>query len=199
MIMKANRSLALMVLSVGLTSCELNQVISPVPEMPYRPRPVELNQPQQEEEPATTWENAPQASSYITPANNRTEVAPTPPTPAAPATPAYPKPTTPAAPVATYTPPAPANTPIRPLDMSSLPAPTPAPTTPTPSAGTDLSKITNDGPIPTALPVKGDPTRVWNPLDTSKTIRIINPKTNQPYPSGKKLKVRGTNYQFYVP
>ncbi len=81
---------------------------------------------------------------------------------------------------------------------------TPPPTeTPAPAANTapatDPKLITNTGPIPTAARVEGDPTRVWNPLDPSKKIRIINPKTNQPYPSGKKLKVRGTNFQFYVP
>lgn len=85
------------------------------------------------------------------------------------------------------------------------PSITPTPPAPTPTASnnagaTDLKQITNNnGLIPTATRVEGDPTRVWNPLDPSKTIRIINPKTNQPFPSGKKLKVRGTNYQFYVP
>ena len=75
----------------------------------------------------------------------------------------------------------------------------PATPAPAPAPAKDLQSITNTGPIPTAMPVEGDPTRVWNPLDPKKTIRIINPKTNQPYPSGKKLKVRNTNYFFYVP
>lgn len=59
-------------------------------------------------------------------------------------------------------------------------------------------KITNDGPIPVATRVEGDPTRVYNPLDPSKTIRIID-KHGNVFPSGKELKVRGTNYHFYVP
>ena len=62
----------------------------------------------------------------------------------------------------------------------------------------DPSKITNDGPIPVATRVEGDPTRVYNPLDPSKTIRIID-KNGNVFPSGKELKVRGTNYHFYVP
>lgn len=62
----------------------------------------------------------------------------------------------------------------------------------------DLSSITNDGPIPYATRVEGDPTRVYNPLNPSKTIRIID-KNGNIYPSGKELKVKGTNYHFYVP
>ncbi len=59
-------------------------------------------------------------------------------------------------------------------------------------------EITNNGPIPVATPVPGDPTRVYNPLDSSKTIRITD-KNGKVYPSGKELKVRGTNFHFYVP
>lgn len=62
----------------------------------------------------------------------------------------------------------------------------------------DLSQITNTGPIPVATRVPGDPTRVYNPLNPSKTIRVVD-KDGKPYPSGKKLKVRGTNFMFYVP
>ena len=62
----------------------------------------------------------------------------------------------------------------------------------------DLSQITNTGPIPVASRVPGDPTRVYNPLNPSKTIRVVD-KDGKPYPSGKKLKVRGTNFMFYVP
>lgn len=90
------------------------------------------------------------------------------------------------------------------------PAPTPAPA-PKPaaeakpaaaasnaSAAADPKTITNQGPIPVATRVEGDPTRVYNPLDPSKTIRVTD-KNGQPYPSGKELKVRGTNFHFYVP
>ena len=62
----------------------------------------------------------------------------------------------------------------------------------------DLSQITNTGPIPVATRVPGDPTRVYNPLNPSKTIRVVD-KDGKPYPSGKKLKVRGTNFMFFVP
>ena len=66
------------------------------------------------------------------------------------------------------------------------------------SQAVDLSQITNTGPIPVATRVPGDPTRVYNPLNPSKTIRVVD-KDGKPYPSGKKLKVRGTNFMFYVP
>ncbi len=84
-----------------------------------------------------------------------------------------------------------------------IPAPTPiqkvAPATPTQTTQpTDLSQITNNGPIPVATRVPGDPTRVYNPLNPSRTIRVVD-KDGNPYPSGKKLKVRGTNFMFYVP
>ena len=62
----------------------------------------------------------------------------------------------------------------------------------------DMSQITNTGPIPVATRVPGDPTRVYNPLNPSKTIRVVD-KNGNPYPSGKELKVRGTNFHFYVP
>ncbi len=75
---------------------------------------------------------------------------------------------------------------------------TPQPTAPSPAPATDMSKITNTGPIPVATRVPGDPTRVYNPLNPSKTIRVVD-KNGNPYPSGKELKVRGTNFHFYVP
>lgn len=78
-------------------------------------------------------------------------------------------------------------------------APPPAPASVKKSVSAAASsKITNDGPIPVATRVEGDPTRVYNPLDPSKTIRIID-KNGNVFPSGKELKVRGTNYHFYVP
>lgn len=87
---------------------------------------------------------------------------------------------------------APALTPI-----VTKPASTAQPTAAASSA-TDMSKITNTGPIPVATRVPGDPTRVYNPLNPSKTIRVVD-KNGKPYPSGKELKVRGTNFHFYVP
>ncbi len=93
---------------------------------------------------------------------------------------------------------APRPEPPKPVAPVANPAPKPT-ASPTPaSQPTDLKKITNDGPIPVATRVEGDPTRVYNPLDPSKTIRIID-KNGNVFPSGKKLKVRGTNYHFYVP
>ena len=65
-------------------------------------------------------------------------------------------------------------------------------TTATPAPKKDNSHI------PYAKRVPGDPTRVYNPLNPSKTIRVVD-KNGVPYPSGKELKVRGTNFHFYVP
>ena len=71
-------------------------------------------------------------------------------------------------------------------------------TAPEPAKPVDMSQITNTGPIPVATRVPGDPTRVYNPLNPSKTIRVVD-KNGNPYPSGKELKVRDTNFHFYVP
>ncbi len=79
----------------------------------------------------------------------------------------------------------------------TAPALAPMPTT-TATKPVDMSQITNTGPIPVATRVPGDPTRVYNPLNPSKTIRVVD-KNGNPYPSGKELKVRGTNFHFYVP
>lgn len=87
---------------------------------------------------------------------------------------------------------------ITPAAAEPTPTPKPAASSASGALPTDLKKITNDGPIPVATRVEGDPTRVYNPLDPSKTIRIID-KNGNVFPSGKKLKVRGTNYHFYVP
>lgn len=80
---------------------------------------------------------------------------------------------------------------------AAAPAPAPAPVAPA-AKPVDMSQITNTGPIPVATRVPGDPTRVYNPLNPSKTIRVVD-KNGNPYPSGKELKVRGTNFHFYVP
>lgn len=79
---------------------------------------------------------------------------------------------------------------------AATPAPAPAPAAPAASAAPKL--ISNDGPIPVATRVPGDPLRVYNPLDPSKKIKVID-KNGNPQPSGKKLKVPGTNFFFYVP
>ncbi len=89
--------------------------------------------------------------------------------------------------------------PVKKVESVLEPA-TPKPASPAaePAKPTDLSQITNTGPIPVAMRVPGDPTRVYNPLNPNKTIRVVD-KDGKPFPSGKKLKVRGTNFMFYVP
>lgn len=194
-------AMAIVVFATGLTSCVFNP--NPVPEMPYRPRKIvrqPVAQTPQETPPVqtTTWETAPTPDTHITQAPSKPETTPVPPPPAAPQPVAHTAPVTPAA-LPSSLPTAEPKTPELPTPAPAQPTASPTPAQPTTATAADLKQITNDGPIPTATRVEGDPTRVWNPLDPSKTIRIINPKTNQPYPSGKKLKVRGTNFQFYVP
>ncbi len=203
--------------ALGLSGCVFDT--EPLPEMPYRPRAVKHTPPAQpkQEEPvqSTTWEESPAPSPFITtqtptprPSNNHAADATSTPRPSPtdkPVTPSSSPATSPAPASRPVEQPAPAERPTQPTVIDLPPqSPAPSPTTaPAPATSskpsTDLKQITNTGPIPTAARVEGDPTRVWNPLDPSKKIRIINPKTNQPYPSGKKLKVRGTNFQFYVP
>lgn len=183
-----------------------------VRDMPYRPRARHAATP-------VTWNNQP-AAPAATPAPTAKPAAPAVPPPTQPkVTPATPQPKTPTAPVAplkptvtpkptpapatptpapepakTTPPPAPVSTTI--TQPSPAPAVTPDPAKPTPVV--DKKSITNEGAIPVATPVEGDPTRVWNPLDQSRTLRITD-KNGNPHPSGKKLKVPGTNFQFYVP
>lgn len=157
--------------------------------------------------PAPVATKAPSAPAVATRPLDLTK--PTTPAPAPKPVVAAPKKPTPAAtaPVATPKPPV---TPPAPVSVAQAPT-TPAPSAPAPkvasapaapaaayAAGTDLKSITNQGPIPVATRVEGDPTRVYNPLDPSKTIRVTD-KNGQPYPSGKELKVRGTNFHFRVP
>ncbi|MBR5887853.1 MAG: hypothetical protein IKZ07_06555 [Akkermansia sp.] len=214
------------VLGCTLSSCVYHS--NPVPEMPYTRRPqqhVQTQAPIMVQTPAPrpgTWAPAvqqPVAPGYtavLTPTLQPAPVArpaaqPVPtvyPTTPAPK-PAAPKPTTPKPATGShitqgYTPPAPV--------VEPAPAPTPAPavqppvvttvTPPTPDGAeppTDPKLITNTGPIPVATKVEGDPIRVYNPLDPTKTIRIIDPKTGKTHPSGKVLKVKGTNFKFIVP
>ncbi len=201
-----------------LTSC---YYVQPVPEMPFRPYKPNSAQEQANAhannaaylaatQPGGGWYSAP-----VTPYAPLPSVQPTTPAPVstpAPA-PAIVKPLPELKPATAAPTPAPAiQTPATAITQSPLqlnpptvakpvtpPALKPA-TAPAPAANTsqDPKLITNKGPIPVATPVPGDPTRVYNPLDSSKTIRITD-KNGKVYPSGKELKVRGTNFHFYVP
>ena len=178
------------ILTAGITLSSCVYYSNPVPDIPHRSMP-STAVPAEATAPVTTQQPTPKQTAKPKPTPKATPAAKQTPKqkPAAkPATPATPKKTTitPPQPVAEPTP-APTPTP------ASTPAPEPKP------AAKDPSLITNDGPIPYATPVPGDPTRVYNPLDPSVRIRILNKKTGQPYPRGTKLKVRGTNFFFYVP
>ena len=198
---------------MGITLCACVRVTPGVPDMPYNAAQYAHRDVQPTPAPVAAPAAAP-----ATPAPATAPTAPAVQTPAKPApapaadttkpldltqpiAPVEPKP----APVVTTPEPTPAPAPV------TAPEPKPAPTssgittpdsgvTPPPAITTEApKKITNkDGHIPTAMRVEGDPTRVYNPLDPSKTIRVID-KNGNPYPSGKELKVRGTDYHFYVP
>lgn len=157
--------------------------------------------------PGTAIPTTPAAPKPVTPAPAPKPATPAPaPKPAAPAPAPKPAPkpqtdkpldlTKPAVTPAPAPAPAPAPQPAVTQPAVTPPAPAPAPTAPAPAV--DKKSITNEGPIPVATRVEGDPLRVYNPLDPSKTIRVTD-KNGNPQPSGKKLKVPGTNFLFYVP
>lgn len=196
---------------MGITLCSCVRVTPGVPDMPYNA----ARYANRDVQPAPAPVAAPTAAP-ATPAATPAKQKPTTPAPA----PAVQKPVKPApAPAADTKKPLDLTKPIAPKETKPTPAPAPvkvtepkpAPTskgittsdsgvTPPPTITPEApKKITNkDGHIPTAMRVEGDPTRVYNPLDPSKTIRVID-KNGNPYPSGKELKVRGTDYHFYVP
>lgn len=112
----------------------------------------------------------------------------------------------------TVTPPKPvavAPKPVTPTPVAVTPQPVPttptvAPTVPAPkptiTSKTDLKSITNEnGVIPYAKRVPGDPTRVYNPLAPDLTIRTVDPTTGKPLPKNTILKVSGTEFKFKVP
>ncbi len=157
-----------------------------VPDMPYQGAKI------QSRTYADTWVVTPAAATNPAP-----QAAPAAAAPTAKVTPpaSAPAPLDLTKPIISPQPAAPATPVVAPA--SAEPA-APAPAAPALGTAVDKSQITNTGPIPVATRVEGDPTRVYNPLDPSKTIRVID-KNGKPYPSGKELKVRGTNFHFYVP
>lgn len=220
-----NTSLQLSTITTVLIGCAFSSCVyrsNPVPEMPYYPRRQPVVQPTLSAvqtpavtapaRPASQAKPAAPARATSTPAAR--PAAPT--TPTAPATPPRTSSTHITQPVAPQ--PAPTAAPTIPVAAATPPSVTPPPATVTPTvvttvtppasgpapegaanAATDPRLITNTGPIPVATRVEGDPIRVYNPLDPTKTIRIIDPSTGQVYPSGKVLRVRGTNFRFIVP
>lgn len=67
-----------------------------------------------------------------------------------------------------------------------------------PAKGFSATKQAQVDNIPTAAPVPGDDTRVFNPLNPSKKIRITD-KNGKRLPSGHIMKVKGTNFKFRIP
>ncbi|MBQ1961019.1 MAG: hypothetical protein II349_05805 [Akkermansia sp.] len=203
---------SLMALGLGIALSSCVYYPNPVPEMPYTPRrtPVKKQvEPEKVVEALTAPTPVPAPAPTPAPAaptmsNWAATTGPDPfPAPAMPSPQPAPKPVPSASrPSSAITQPTATPPPLQAQVITpSAPAPVAAPTAASNRQllmSGDPSKITNDGPIPVATRVEGDPTRVYNPLDPSKTIRIID-KNGNVFPSGKELKVRGTNYHFYVP
>ena len=76
--------------------------------------------------------------------------------------------------------------PVRQRLLSSIPEPPPIITPPI-EQGIQPPTPPEPGKLPVAVPVPGSPLEVYSPYDPSKTIRILNKKTGQRQPSGKKL------------
>ena len=186
-------------LLMSLTACLLSSCViytPTVPDMPYQGTAGRTTYPD-------TWMTTQPTGIEQAPIPEPVTSQPIPPTPAnapldltKPIAPGTMKLTTPA-PQPKVTP-----APVKKAEPALEPIVSTASSTPKPAAAastaTDLSQITNTGPIPVAMRVPGDPTRVYNPLNPNKTIRVVD-KDGKPFPSGKKLKVRGTNFMFYVP
>lgn len=221
----ANLLVASVLCGVVSPSCVYRS--NPVPDMPYRPRrhtpPAQAPIPDPVVKPAQTaaapaaptmlpapsvpattdaWMTSRPAQPLLPAPAPKPPVAQTPkPAPAPAPVPApAPKATPPAASGTHITQaplPAPAAPPAPKPIAAAAQAPAAAPAQPAPAAA-DPKLISNNGAIPVATRVPGDPLRVYNPLDPSKKIKVID-KNGNPQPSGKKLKVPGTNFFFYVP
>lgn len=199
----------LMVTGVGLGSCVGVQRVN-LPDMPYRkpiqrttlpPNTAPVTPPVLPTAPTGAGSGAAIPAPKVTPPpapKPATHTPTTAPKPATPAQPKLPKPEQPKLPTPTV-PTAPAVTPSTP-NITTPPAPTVSPTpTPAPTPAAPAKKITNEGgKIPVAVQVEGDPTRVYNPLDPSRKLRIIDKNGNR-VSSGKKMKVPGTDFIFIVP
>ncbi len=65
---------------------------------------------------------------------------------------------------------------------------TPGVTQPAPGSSiTSTQPVVTPSQHPVAVPVPGNPLEVYSPSDRNKTIRIVDKKTGQRQPSGKKL------------
>lgn len=113
------------------------------------------------------------------------------PTPVSPTTPTYGS--------ALLTPastPTPAASPsYAPVPSTPTPAYTPPVATPTPAAVSPAASSS----VPVAQRVTGDPHRVINPWNPNQRIKITDPKTGLPFPSGKVLGIPNSDKKFMVP
>lgn len=173
-----------------------------IPDMPYRGKPAKVA-PQHGAQPAAH----PVAPAVQTPAAPTHPAAHATPTPA-PSHPAVaPVPTKPSTHVTQPQPPKPATTepasspkPVTAPKPSEAPKPQNKPSllpdTPTHKPA-DAGKSSTET-LPVAKQVPGDPTRVYNPYNPSRTIRILDKNGNR-WPSGKRLKIKNQDKYFLVP
>lgn len=169
-----------------------------IPDMPYRGKPAKV-------EPKTTVPPvSPATPASVAPAPGAAHATPSPavtppsvaPVPTKPSThvtqPQPPKPATtkPASSPKPVTTPKPTET-AKPQNKPSL-----LPDTPTHKPADESS--TSTGTLPVAKEVPGDPTRVYNPYNPSRTIRILD-KNGKRWPSGKRLKIKNQDKYFLVP
>lgn len=180
-------------LVLTLVSCSGHRGTS-VPDMPYR----KTDATQTPATPTTTGEPQTISDDQLLPPMNGitptvTPTVTTPTTPAVSPTPSFGSALIPTSPVPT----SPTTSTTSPVVSSSgyapipqqIPSPTPASTaTPAPTSST-----------PVAARVEGDPHRVYNPWNPAQRIRITDPKTGLPFPSGKVLGIPNSDKKFIVP
>ncbi len=185
-------------LILSLASCSGHRGTT-VPDMPYHPgatpapTPAPVAAPSNGEPKTISDEQLLPPMSGITPTASP---APAPiPAPKPVSTPSYGSALIPSAPMPTTPTPAPAGPTVSSSGYAPLPqAPSAASYTPT---YTPAPQPTSSTPVATR--VAGDPHRVYNPWNPNQRIRITDPKTGLPFPSGKTLGIPGSDKKFIVP
>ena len=172
-----------------------------IPDMPYRGKPAKVAPPQGQTvtPPATPSVQTPAAPSHPaahttpTPAPSHPAVAPVPTKPSSHVT--QPQPTKPAT-TKPASSPKPVTTPKPSESSKPQSKPSLLPDSPTHKPA-DAGKSSTET-LPVAKQVPGDPTRVYNPYNPSRTIRILDKNGNR-WPSGKRLKIKNQDKYFLVP
>ncbi|MFI3243884.1 MAG: hypothetical protein R3Y56_06490 [Akkermansia sp.] len=163
-----------------------------VPDMPYRPAakqpPTPATAPSQGEPTTISDDQLLPPINSITPTTPAASAPIPAPAPAPVSTPSY------GSALIPTTPPA-VSAPKGPVVSSTGYAPTPQ----VPSIPTAAPTPPPTSSTPVATRVAGDPHRVYNPWNPNQRIRITDPKTGLPFPSGKVLGIPGSTNKFIVP